>query len=57
VLILVDKGPKDPPVDAQRLSDLLNGGTIRGFQRVILNADDGGGRYQLFDVIVDRNRA
>jgi 4-amino-4-deoxy-L-arabinose transferase-like glycosyltransferase len=57
VLILVDKGPKDPPVDAQRLSDLLNGATIRGFQRVILNADDGGGRYQLFDVIVDRNRA
>ena len=57
VLILVDKGRRDPPVDARRLSDLANGATIRGFQRVRLNADDGGDRYQLFDVIVDRTRA
>ncbi|MBC8108485.1 MAG: glycosyltransferase family 39 protein [Anaerolineae bacterium] len=57
VLIVVDKSRKDPPVDARRLSDLLNGAIIRGFQRVDLNVDDGGDRYQFFDVIVDRDRA
>lgn len=57
IVILVDKGRKDPPVDAQRLSELLNGAMIRGFQRIDLHCDDGGDRYQLFDVIVDRNRA
>jgi 4-amino-4-deoxy-L-arabinose transferase-like glycosyltransferase len=57
ILILIDQGPKDSPVDAQRLSELLDGAAVRGFQRVMLDADDGRGRYQLFDVIVNRNRA
>lgn len=61
MLVLVDRGRKDPPVNAERLSNLLNGATIRSFQRVVLDADaypdEGGDRYQLFDVVFDRGLA
>jgi hypothetical protein len=57
VLILIDHSRKDPPVDAKLLSDLLDGATVSNFQRVKLYADDGGGRWQLYDVIVQRGVA
>jgi hypothetical protein len=57
VLILIDHGRNDPPVEAKRLSNLLNGAVIRGYRRVDLNVPDDNNRYQLFDVIIDRDRA
>lgn len=57
VLVVVDHSPKDAPVSAELLSDLLRGAMIRNFERIALPLDDGRGRWQLYDVVIYRDRA